>query len=93
MKRRVATLVVSCALLGSLGGTATAAPPDGPSCVGVGSSSFAGVPGGRAELQRFVLESFEDLGFTTPGQAVVFFAKLHAGTLAECEALEQQALE
>jgi len=69
-----ALLLVSL-MAGSTGGAHAAANP-GASCLGVGSSSFAGTPSARAAAERQVQADAQVRG-TVPGQDIKLFATQH----------------
>ena len=92
---RTLTTAITTAALGvslQVAGMATAFADAGPhaSCIGLESSSIAPAgtseefPGGRAELQRLVLELAPQFG-VTPGAIISPVAHLHAGSHAACD--------
>ena len=69
-------LLLGALVLGSAGGAHATANPNA-SCLGVGSSSFAGTPGARAAAERQVQADAQERG-TVPGQDIKLFAAQHS---------------
>ncbi|MDP9266411.1 MAG: hypothetical protein M3O91_09895 [Chloroflexota bacterium] len=92
MRRIFMTTAMAIALVGGTSSGALAASA-GPSCIGLGSSTApkpgttpadATSGGGRATIAHFVKDGFAALGFSSPGGAYSFFAKIHATDISGC---------